>query len=450
MAGSKQKTLITVSQIIIHGALAVGAAISSLVSQAWAATVLLIGIYKIVRNKNRNHEAILWSSYMCGLEVVLRGTGGSLVWELGKYSVILFLLLGYMYRKKAKTSIGWILCCVLLLIPGILITLTWSQRISQDISFNISGIICLLVSSLYFTKISISNSSLNQLVKYFLLPAIALAVVLFYKTPDLSEINFSSKANFATSGGFGPNQVATILGLGWVLIIVWVNKKVQITGRKILTYSLFAFIVFRSLLTFSRGGNIAAILAYFAFIFTYLKAKESTVISFGYYRNVVAVSVLSVILIAAINQITGGMFANRYLGLNSEGERKVDVTAGRVDLLEEEYALFTESPFGVGAGGSMHFRTIKFGNPLASHNEFGRLLSEHGVLGIIIILFLVYKPIKYYRRNTDVDAKALCALFFMISMLTAAHSAFRLAMPAFFYGFSFLKISYENNTLYRK
>lgn len=450
MAGSKQKTLITVLQIIIHAALAVGAAISSLVSQAWAASVLLFGIYRIVKNKNRNHEAVLWSAYMCGLEVVLRGTGGSLVWELGKYSVILFLLLGYMYSKKNKTSIGWILLSFLLLMPGALITLTWSGRISQDISFNLSGIICLLISSLYFTKIAITNNALSQLVKYFLLPTIALTVVLFYKTPDLSEINFSSKANFATSGGFGPNQVATILGLGWVMMIVGLNKKIQMTSNKILTYALLVFIVFRSLLTFSRGGNIAAILAYLAFIFTYLKSKKSTVISRGYFRNVVAISVLAVFLVAVINEITGGMFANRYLGLNAEGERKEDVTAGRVDLLEEEYALFTENPIGVGAGGSMHFRTIKFGNPLASHNEFGRLLSEHGIFGIIIILFLVFKPIIYYRKCIDTDTKALCALFFVITMLTATHSAFRLAMPAFFYGLSFLSISNEKNTLYRK
>lgn len=444
------KPLLSLFWLAVHVVFAIGASNSSMFSQIWAASVLLLGIHKIIKNQDHCNEALQWSAYMAGLEVVLRGTGGSLVWELGKYSVILFLFLGLSQNhSKCRESVSWIFLCALLLLPGVLITLTWSDRFSEDISFNVSGISCLLMSSFYFSKCAISKESLNKIFSFFLLPTISLAVVLFYKAPDISAIDFGSKANFEASGGFGPNQVATILGAGWVLILVLINKKSNVTKSKLITYAILAFLVFRSLLTFSRGGNIAAILAYMAFIYTYVRANDTRFISKSFFRNIIVTSILAVFLVNVVNDITGGMFANRYLGLNVEGEKKEDVTAGRLDLLEEEYALFAENPLGVGIGGSMHFRTIQFNNPLASHNEFGRLLSEHGILGIIIIILILYKPIKYYRNNRDIDAKSLCVLFFIISMMTATHSAFRLAMPAFFYGLSFLKFSNNESSLHR-
>lgn len=450
MKNNTNAPLLTTFWILAHCALAVGASISSVISQIWAISALLLGVFKIINNHDRCNEALQWSAYMAGLEVVLRGTGGSLIWELGKYSVILFLAIGLSQNHaKSRESVLWIFLCVLLLLPGVLITLTWSDRISEDISFNISGIACLLMSSFYFTKCPIRKGTLNKIFGHFLLPTISLAVVLFYKAPNIDAIDFGITANFKASGGFGPNQVATILGAGWVLIIVLVNKKLDVTASKLITYFILFFLIFRSLLTFSRGGNIAAFLAYMAFIYTYVRAKDTRFISISYFRNIIIISILAVSIVAMINNLTGGMFANRYLGLNIEGEKKEDVTAGRLDLLEEEYALFKENLFGVGVGGSMHFRTIKFNNYLASHNEFGRLLSEHGLFGIIIILLIVYKPIAHYRNNRDIDAKALCILFFVLSMLTATHSAFRLAMPAFFYGLSFLKISDNENSLYR-
>ena len=52
-----------------------------------------------------------------------------------------------------------------------------------------------------------------------------------FKTPDLKDIVFGGAANFATSGGFGPNQVATAIGLGilkseWVLISETMKSKI--------------------------------------------------------------------------------------------------------------------------------------------------------------------------------------------------------------------------------
>ncbi len=39
-------------------------------------------------------------------------------------------------------------------------------------------------------------------------------------TPDLRESLSSTGANYAATGGFGPNQVSTVLGLGMFLALV--------------------------------------------------------------------------------------------------------------------------------------------------------------------------------------------------------------------------------------
>ena len=438
----KDKVLIPIFWIAVHAVLAVGASMLPAISMSWAIGVFVIAIYFIIKNKNMHQEAAKWAAYMAGLEVVLRGTDGAIFWEFGKYSVIIILLLGLStYRYNKLLAPKWIIIVALLIIPSVLITLSWSETPWIDISPNISGLTCLLVSTYYFSSIPASEDEINKIFKYFILPAISLSVVLFYRTPDLDTMEFASRANYETSGGFGPNQVASILGLASVLLIVLINKSVKVTSFKYLTLAIFAFVLFRSLFTFSRGGNIAAVLAYIGFIYVYVKAKDRTVVSMKYVRNFAILIVSVVMIVEMLNSITEGVFSNRYLGKTAEGELKEDITAGRTTIMEEEWILFKENPLGVGIGGSKHFRALRFGGlPMATHNEFTRLLSEEGIFGFIILLTILFMPYVSYRRQTNLYAKAICMFMLIMSMATAMHSSFRIAMPAYVYGLCFLKI----------
>lgn len=445
----KDKVLISNFWLVVHAALAVGASQMSAFSMSWAIGTLFIAVYFIVKRKNRNQEAAKWAAYLAGLEVVLRGTGGAIVWEFGKYSVIVILLLGVsMYQNNKLLVPQWIILIAILIIPSVFVTLSWSDTPWTDISPNISGLICLLVSTYYFSNVPASEDEINNVFKYFLLPAISLSIVLFYRTPDLDSLVFDSIANFETSGGFGPNQVASILGLAWLLLIVLMNKGVKVTSFKSLTLAIFAFVMFRSLFTFSRGGNVAAVLAYVAFVYVYVKAKDRTVVSAKYITNLIILLVLVVMIVVSLNSITGDVFSNRYMGKTAEGIQKEDITSGRSVIMKEEWILFKENPFGVGIGGSKHFRAIRFGGlPVATHNEFTRLLSEEGIFGLIILFTILFMPYKSYRHQPNLYAKAICACMFIICMATAMHSSFRIAMPAYFYGLCYLKIKRSSDNL---
>ncbi len=453
MALVKTKPMLTLPWIVIHVALGIAAAQSSFIAQLWSVGILVIGCYQIVRYRNKNEEAALWSAYMAASDVVLRACGGTLFWEIGKWGVLLFLVLGMIVQKNKKTKIPtavWIM--LLLLIPGVIMSFTWSTRIRQDITFNLSGMLCLLTSMAYFFKRPLKYSLLKKLFSYSLFPIVSLCVLLLFRTPDIDEIVFNSQANFQTSGGFGPNQVATILGYGWMIVFLMLFLNIKLTFNKVLSILLFAFILYRSLFTFSRGGNLAAILAFVSFmgvLFIYTKGR--------FFSNKIWMLLLlltiGVLIINNLEIITGGMFEYRFTGKNTRGEVQEDITSGRLEVLKSEIYLFKNNPLGVGVGGSTYYRMIIFKENVASHNEFGRLLSEHGVFGIVVIFIMLLSPLSFCRKLHNVKNKAYCIMFLVFCIASMMHSGCRTALPEFLYGlcFVFLKPNYYvKNTLYRQ
>ncbi len=436
----------------IHALLGIVAAVVSPVAKVWGIVPFLLGLYYIHKSRNRNNEAAIWAAYYVGLEVMLRMTGGFVTYEFGKYAVI--ILLGYGLIKERKfysRNITWIVAILILLIPGMLITFTWSDRISKDILFNASGMLALCASALYFYKRPVREGNYKQILSSMILPIVATCFVLFIKTPDLEDISFTTTANFETSGGAGPNQVATVLGLGWCIFIIRYLSKEQVTDFKWLDWALLAFILFRALLTFSRGGNLGAMLGLSAFIAIHLMYRNYKFIS---PKTLVRVGFFCLLIFAStyvLDDVTDGMFSNRFMGRDRYGVQKEDVTSGRMEILESEVRLFVDNPMGVGVGGSRIQRMMISYEEHNSHNEFGRLLSEHGILGAIIILIICLMPVSYLFKVKNVYNKAYLVLWVIIAFSTMMHSAMRIALPAFFYGFAFVYLIPSNNdSLHRK
>ena len=77
--------------------------------------VLIIGffIFIITFKKNKNEEALYLASYLVGAEVFIRMSDGFLLYETGKYGIILFSLLGIIWGPvKQKTSISFLVYVV--------------------------------------------------------------------------------------------------------------------------------------------------------------------------------------------------------------------------------------------------------------------------------------------------------------------------------------------------
>ncbi|WP_424494745.1 O-antigen ligase family protein [Salinimicrobium sp. GXAS 041] len=416
-----------------------------------ASQFLLLGVivfflfYVIIRN-NRNNEALMAAAYIAGAEVFFRMTGGMVFYETGKYSVILFLVIGMFYKGSSIKSVPfWIY--LLILIPGIVVasqTLSYEVVFRKAVAFNLSGPVCLGVSALYCYYKKVSAVQFNYILMLLLLPLVSNMIYLFLYTPDLGEALMSgTNSNYATSGGYGPNQISTVMGMGALLLS---TRLFVIKNRliNIIDLVLFGLMSYRAVITFSRGGVLTALICIVCFLaILYYKQtgreKSRTLRKLGL-MFAAAVGTWLFISIA-----TQGLINYRYSNRNAAGELEEDITTGRAELIVTELQGFYHNPvIGVGVGKAKEYREEETGIETASHNEISRLLSEHGLLGLLAILILIFVPLLFWLKfKNNYYFLAFVAFWF----LTVNHSAMRIALPGLVYGLALLYIVDEKKNL---
>ncbi|RXP44845.1 O-antigen ligase domain-containing protein [Lutibacter sp. HS1-25] len=415
--------------------------LSGFISKVYSILIVLIGFRAIVKSQNDKNQAIYWAAYMVGAEVLFRMSGGMIFHELPKYSVFLFLLTGlYVENKRHHVSVSYVFYMLLLLIGIAFIDIPFNESIRKAIAFNLSGPILLGLSAIYFYHRKLSIETVLNMLFVMVLPVISMLSLLYFKTPDLKQIAFGGSANFVASGGFGPNQVATILGLGIFIIAVHLFFEKRIFPLFVFDAILLMYLVYRGLITFSRGGILTAVFALLAFMFFYMMARRDKLKQFVRYAGFVAL--FGIVLIVYTADATGGMLINRYTNKNARGIEKADISTGRIDLFKSELDNFYENPFfGIGVGGSKYERLEEEGIVAASHNEVSRLLSEHGMIGLVILFILIVIPVKHILTQPYL-ARAFLSAFLLFWFLTINHSAMRIAFPAFIYGLSLMQITF--------
>lgn len=407
-------------------------------SKVFGLIAVILPFYVIYSNNNENEEAFLFAAYIVGAEVFIRMTDGFFLYETGKYAVILYLLQGLLLTGfKSKVAIQYLLYVFLLLI-GILFTqVPEGESLRKNILFNLSGPIGLGVAAFYFYQREITKKKLYDALFFMLLPLLSMVVYIYFRTPDLKEIIFGGEANFLTSGGFGPNQVATAIGLGICVLTIFLLTKYKLTGFILIDAFFLIYFVFRGLLTFSRGGVITASIVVITFAFFYLLYHRGNIESLFKYLLVGVFFTVAIWIYT--EDVTGGKLNNRYTGKNAAGVQK-DITTGRIDLLSVQIENFFDHPQGIGVGNGKYERIKKVEHiTAASHNEVGRLLEEHGVIGLFILFLLLAIPLfNFYKSNNF--QRAFIASFYLLWFLTINHSAMRIALPGFIYALSLIKI----------
>ncbi|WP_343330100.1 O-antigen ligase family protein [Polaribacter staleyi] len=407
---------------------------------------IVLPIILIVSANNRNEEAFLFASYIAGGEIFIRMIHGTILYETGKYGVALFLLLGIFFGPfKQKFSVHYLFYILLLLLGIVFTQVPEGESLRKNIIFNLSGPIILGVCAMYFYYRPISKQKLMDALFFTLLPLFSMVAYLYFRTPDLKEIVFNTAANFSTSGGFGPNQVATAIGLGMLIIAVFLLLKEKLSGYIYLDAFFLIYFSYRGLLTFSRGGLLTAVISFVFFSFFIILYKKINFQILVKYVLVLSFFIVSIWLYTS--DITGGMLDNRYTGKNSAGKQKEDISSGRGDLLLFQFTSFYENPLGIGVGNGKYER-IKSNERItaASHNEVGRLVEEHGIIGFVLLLLLLLVPLLNFFQANNFQ-KAFIIMFYMMWFLTINHSAMRVALPGFMYALSLIRITNIENEL---
>ncbi|OXB20793.1 hypothetical protein B0A80_17870 [Flavobacterium tructae] len=423
--------------ILMHAIIALVIFGLPFLSKIYALLIPIVGFFIVYRTKNANNEVLIVAAYLVGVEVFLRMTGGNFNNEYVKVSVIFFMSLGMIYSNFSTNA--FVYCFFLiLLIPGILITSTVFNPaidVKKSLVFNLSGPLCLAISSIYMFKRRILFSDLQNVLIAMGLPIISTTVYLFLYNPSVRDVITGTQSNFETSGGFGPNQVSTVLGLGIFIFFTQLVLFSKSKKRIFLNGGLLIFITYRGIVTFSRGGVITAIvmiafLLLLLYIFSNAQGKKKFVLVFA------LTSLMAVGVWTYSSLQTNGLIGKRYSNQDARGRQKKDRLGGREQIMNEELKLFIENPvLGVGAGMGKQIRKETFGEEVASHNEITRMLSEHGLFGVLGLVLLLTVPIMLYVNNRQ---HLYFFSFFMFWLLTINHAAMRTAAPAFVYGLSLL------------
>ena len=412
--------------------------------------VLLFGVIYIANNKNRNNEVLYFAAYFVGIEVFLRMTKGMPLYEIGKYAVIVFMIMGMFYGGIKKQA-GYYFVYILLLLPAIFLTvqdLGHDINMRKAIAFNLSGPMCLAISAMYCVQRQISIKEVINILFVMGLPIVSITIYLFLYSTDIQTVIKNTDSSFATSGGFGPNQVSTVLGLGMFVFLVQIllnSKSKLLLGINML---LLILISYRGIITFSRGGIITSLIIMILLVgIVYLNTSKKRR---GKLALLMIIGVFLSFAVWTYSSIqTGGLIENRYRNENALGQEKESLLTGRETLIKTELQMFYDNPiFGVGVGRNKEIREEETGISGASHNELSRTLAEHGTLGVIGLLILIFVPLSSFSSNRE---NIFLLSFFVFWALTINHAAMRIAAPAFIYALSLLKVTFdEKPTVHRE
>lgn len=365
------------------------------------------------------------------LEVWSRMVKGAVVPdEIGKYFMLMAIALVFIHHATHEThkpvhKIGLVL--ILLLLPGLFVNLPGFD--AEQWVFNILPTIELGLLLMLVARERWDIERFARTIQVGVLPIIFVVVYLILKTPALSTVNFSMGANFKAAGG-GTNQVATALGLGilYVMLLLLLKRPVTLRG---LCYGLIAFLFFRSFLTFSRGGVFASVASVLIAVAFAMIVNRKTFLRYSFVMLVFAVA--GIAAFNAVDNITGNKLSQRYRGETAatlSGEQAKTwrkVTSGRSTLVMADLYIFRQYPvFGVGPGGAKPLRN-DLGAPqdTAAHTEFTRLMSEHGIGGLLAAACMLLFPFYWVNKQRYRLWKGVSAALFCMAILTAAHSAMR-------------------------
>ncbi|MFD2890992.1 O-antigen ligase family protein [Flavobacterium chuncheonense] len=435
-----------------HVALGIAVFAAPLLSKVYGFLVLIMGTVLLLNTKNKNNEALVLAAYAVGSEVLLRMTGGNLVHEIGKYEVLYFLILGMFYTGFSKRS--WIyLFFIMLLVPGVYIgatTMLDGVNVRKAIMFNILGELTLGISAIYCYQRKVTLEQMQYIIKALALPLVSVLVYLFLYTPSIKDVVTGTQSNFETSGGFGPNQVSTVLGLGMFCFLALLMMYSKTRKEQLVHLGLLLIASYRGIVTFSRGGVFTALAMMAVFFFTLFWFAKLRTRNFILRLVLIGFVLGSLVWSYSVIQ-TGGLIENRYANQDARGREKEDSLGGREQIAGTEIQMFMDNPiWGIGVGNNKGYREQLTGIVAASHNEITRLLAEHGAFGIVALLILIVTPLFLYINN---KAHLFLVSFYIFWALTINHAAMRIAAPAFVYALALLNVQVTNddkNTLHRE
>jgi O-antigen ligase len=431
LAGSQENAALDLSWLPIlfllaHIPLAMILQRSSLLAAAHALIVFALGVSWALRGRV---DRVAWAAaYIVGAEVFWRMLRAPIPWEFGKYAVSALFLLALLRDRQALYGRLPLLYFLLLVPAAALIfepnRLEWSR---ETISYNLSGPFSLAVSVCFFSWFRLSREDLYRLWWGLVAPMLSVLTIIVLTINAADSIYFGSSSNALLSGGFGPNQVSNVLGLGALLAFLLLSHQRTAPWLRFLLGLLLLAFAASSALTFSRGGFYTALGSILLFSFISLHDRQSRLRLLAFFA-VIFLAAFYVVL-PRLDAFTGGALVERFQDPS---------TTGRIELMQAEMVAFRENWLtGTGLGGSRAYHALTF-RASAAHTEFTRLLAEHGIWGLAAQFLLLIMAWRHFWRARTARDRALVLSLTGWAFLFMMQAGMRLAAPGFIFGLAAL------------
>lgn len=397
-----------------------------IIASAHAAGILVAALV-IAARKGPGVNLVAIMAYMIGSEVLWRMTKARVPWEFGKYALVLIATTAALRRWPDRPN--WLpVVYFLLLVPSAFLTFGSEgfNGARQDVSFNLSGPLCLAVLMFYLSGIRFKVGDLSRVFQFLLMPIAGICSIASFTLLTNQDIVFDGRSNAAASGGFAANQVSAILGLGTLVAFGYsASSGKSKLARGFLLVLAVAFLS-QAALTFSRTGVYLACASIGIFL---VAASVDLKRALTGFCSLCALALAIALLIwPAMDRFTEGALTRRF--------QKTDST-GRDQILMSDLGLFMNNPlFGVGVGRSREERSQIIAKVANAHTEFTRMIAEHGALGLLSlgVLVTVICQHSYRARSSPCGPFILGAIAWSILFMLV--SAMRLAAPALLLGLS--------------
>lgn len=399
-------------------------------ASAHAALTLLVALVLALRNvRPGNLVAVI--AYLISSEVLWRMAKAAVPWEFGKYAVTLIALVALVRRWPKKP--GWLpVFYFALLVPSAFLTLGTGEfdQVRQDLSFNLSGPLSLAVLMFYLSGVRLSLPELTRSFQFLLMPVAAVCSIASFTVLTAENLVFDDRANNLASGGIAANQVSAILGLGVFVAFLYSLNPNQSKTRRVWLLAIAAVFLAQCALTFSRTGIYLAAVS--ALVVILMLARDVKRMLVGVGGVCLLAGIMAFLIWPALDRFTDGALTQRF--------QRTDST-GRDEILMSDIKIFRDNPLlGIGVGRSRQERSQFITKVANAHTEFSRLCAEHGSLGLLALLVLLFMVGKDAWQKRFSYSGAVAAGAVTWSLLFMLVSAMRLAAPAFLLGLSCVQL----------
>lgn len=380
------------------------------------ATLLAVGAAALFA---RSPAIILALTVYAGTcDVLWRSAEARGPYEGAKYALVIgFGCLAVRFLRRPR-NLGLCSAIVVLLIPGAIAGMMVLGVVGarQYIIANLAGVVALALGALVCSNLRLSSAEVRGVYLLALSPAVSVAAIATTGTLEAGSLDFGDQSNFAAAGGFGPVQVSSVLCFGVLLCVLVFLQPTAGWLLRVLTLVTATWLVGQAVLTFSRGGvfSLVVALACVGLVALTLAGQRT--------RSVVAAGVLVVVAIQILS------WAGTFTDNASEERFSSTDTTNRTELARADLELFYAHPLGgVGVGEAAVQRD--FPVQAAPHTEYTRLLAEHGMFGVGVLVLLALLSLRIIRSGEGWYRMAAVGLIVM-SLAQMTHSATRIGSIA--------------------